>query len=378
MKNQFLKSFLFILALSFLFSACMEDSEKDDSTDSNLDRQVLLTNWADSFIIPGYERFDQKFQQLKIETGDFQQDPTAQNLQDLRDALKASYTSWQEIEMFEVGPAEQVTLRNFFNIYPADIEGISANISEESPILNLPSSYSRQGFPALDYLVNGVGAEDEDILGFYQDDLKGEQRLDYLMTLVGRMNELLSQVISTWKSGYREEFISKTGLDIGSSMGGMVNAFTLYYERHVRTGKIGIPSGATIATGGNVNPEKLESFYYPSISRELAITANQASMDFFLGKSSTGTGASFKSYLDGIGAKDPSSGTLLSSDIQSQFELVQSKLKSLDPNLLDQINSDNSSMIDVHTEMQKLVRLLKVDMSSAMSITITYTDNDGD
>jgi hypothetical protein len=35
-------------------------------------------------------------------------------------------------------------------------------------------------------------------------------------------------------------------------------------------------------------------------------------------------------------------------------------------------------MVDVYTEMQKLVRMLKVDMTSALSVTITYTDNDGD
>jgi hypothetical protein len=35
-------------------------------------------------------------------------------------------------------------------------------------------------------------------------------------------------------------------------------------------------------------------------------------------------------------------------------------------------------MADTYAAMQKLVRMLKVDMTSAMSITITYTDNDGD
>ena len=43
-----------------------------------------------------------------------------------------------------------------------------------------------------------------------------------------------------------------------------------------------------------------------------------------------------------------------------------------------QIQSNNVAMTDAFTEMQKIVRLLKVDMTSAMSVTITYTDNDGD
>ena len=32
-------------------------------------------------------------------------------------------------------------------------------------------------------------------------------------------------------------------LDIGSSMGAVVNAYVLYYERYIRSGKIGIPAG---------------------------------------------------------------------------------------------------------------------------------------
>ncbi len=45
---------------------------------------------------------------------------------------------------------------------------------------------------------------------------------------------------------------------------------------------------------------------------------------------------------------------------------------------IEEVQTNNQAMKDVYTEMQKAVRLLKVDMTSAMSITITYTDNDGD
>jgi hypothetical protein len=103
-------------------------------------------------------------------------------------------------------------------------------------------------------------------------------------------------------------------------------------------------------------------------------------VDFFNGIAvPTGVeGPSFKSYLDALEAKDSSTGTLLSVIINDQFDMVKAKLDVLPPNLYEEILTNNQSMITVFTEMQKVVRMLKVDMTSALSITITYTDNDGD
>ena len=102
--------------------------------------------------------------------------------------------------------------------------------------------------------------------------------------------------------------------------------------------------------------------------------------DFFNGinvKDET-QGPSFKSYLDALGAKDNSSETLLSKLINDQFDSITTKLGQLSTNYHQQIQTGNDKMVETYSEMQKLVRMLKVDMTSAMSVTITYTDNDGD
>ena len=192
------------------------------------------------------------------------------------------------------------------------------------------------------------------------------------------MKTLHSTVVTTWKGSYRDTFVSKTGLDIGSSMGNVVNAYVLEYERYIRSGKVGIPAG--ISSSGVVQPDKVEAYYKKDISRILALTANQAAQDFFNGKSpvSGQPGPSFKSYLDALGAKDDVSGSPLSEVINGQFDIVTQELNGLDADFTAQIETNNTAMTDAYTEMQKVVRLLKLDMTSAMSVTITYTDNDGD
>lgn len=380
MQKSFLNYPFYILALiSCLFVSCVDNSEKQDTPeDGASDRKEMLAFWTESLILPGYQDLDSRMEPLVLKANDFTTSPNSQNLAALRDAWKNAYLTWQKVEMYEVGPAEKYTMRSFFNIYPADVAGIVANISNPASNLELPSAYAQQGFPALDYLINGVGENDQAILAYYQEPTSGAKRLAYLTKLTSRMDNLLAKVISEWNGTYREEFINKTGLDIGSSTAAMVNAYVLYYERHVRSGKIGIPSGATIASSGVPNAEKIEAFYSDEISRELAQTAQQAFEDFFNGKAGNVTGPSLKSYLNSLDAKDPSSGKLLSEYIGEQFAVIDTKLDLMSPSLYEQILSDNQPMVNLYNDMQKLVRILKVDMTSAMSITITYTDNDGD
>ncbi|MBA4053128.1 MAG: peptidase M75, Imelysin [Marivirga sp.] len=359
---------------------CSSNGSDPVPVDDGKDREVILTHWVDNIIIPSYAEFKAKLDFMLDKGNAFTTSPDNTSLLEFRSAWVDAYAQWQKVELFEFGPADKYTLRNFFNIYPADVAGIAANISDPSISLDLPNAYARQGFPALDYLLNGVGNDDADILAFYSTGPEAAKRIDYIERLNGRMNTLVTNVITEWNGEYRSTFISKTGLDIGSSMGLVVNAYVLYYERYVRTGKFGIPSGAAVASAGVPNPEKMEAYYKKDISQTLAKNANTAAANFFNGVSvlTDVEGPSFASYLNALEAKDTSTGTMLSVIINDQFDEVNAKLDLLSPNLYEEIQTNNQAMINVYTAMQKMVRILKVDMTSAMSVTITYTDNDGD
>jgi hypothetical protein len=366
----------FLLALF----ACGANNNEPAPADDGKDREVILTNWADNIVVPAYASFKIKFEAVKAKSDAFISVPGGSSLTDLRSAWQEAYLEWEKVELFEFGPADKYTLRNFFNIYPADVAGITANFSDPAANMEVPAAYPRQGFPALDYLINGTGADDNSIVAFYSTNADAAKHRGYLSRVVSRMNDLLTLVTQDWSGSYRTTFISNTGLDISSSMGAVVNAYVLSYERYVRSGKFGIPSGATVATGGMPSAEKVEAYYKRDISLLLAKNAHDAAVSFFKGKSITtgAEGASFQSYLDALGAKDATTGTPLSTIISDEFDVVSARLDALSPNLYDQVNTNNQAMIDTYKEMQKLVRILKVDMTSAMSVTITYTDNDGD
>lgn len=371
---------LTLLLIACLVLACGGKGGDPSPSDNSKDRGAILTYWADEIIIPSYVDFQSEMDVMAERSQAFITSPSETSLAEFRTAWVEAYIAWQKVDLFEFGPADKYTLRSFFNIYPADVNGILANIDNPSVNLDLPAAYPQQGFPALDYLINGIGPDDAAIVEAYTTHSDAVQRLAYIERLVQRMQLLLTNVVSEWNGAYKDTFVTRTGLDIGSSFGLVVNAYVLYYERYVRSGKIGIPSGAAIGSTGIPYPEKTEAFYHNEISRTLARTAHSAAMNFFNGRDAeTGTaGHSFSSYLDGLAAKDPSTSTSLSQIINDQFQIITSRLDELLPGLAQQINTDNSKMVETYNEMQKLVRMLKVDMTSAMSVTITYTDNDGD
>ncbi len=370
---------IFALFIATLLSSC-GGSDNPGPTDNNLDREPILIHWVDNIIKPSYDNFKTDLDVMASATSTFSSTPDESNLVALRTAWVNAYTEWQNVELFEFGPADRYSLRSYFNIYPADVVGINTNINDPSLSLEVPSAYTRQGFPALDYLINGTGENDAAIVAYYTDVTEGAKRTAYLQRLVERMSTLLANVINDWNGTDRDTFISNTGLDIGSSMGKVVNAYVLYFERYLRSGKIAIPSGSMISGIGTPLPEKVEAYYKGDISKALAKSAHNAAVNFFNGVNVANgeEGPSFKSYLDALEAKDQTTGTLLSTIINNQFDVVSTHLDGLDASFIQQISMDNPAMYDTYIEMQKAVVMLKIDMSSAMSITITYTDNDGD
>lgn len=369
-----------LLLVAILIYACSDSGDTKDAepVDQSKNRKAVLTHWADNIIVPSYANYKVKQNAMIAKGTAFAAKPDAASLTAFRQAWADAYVEWQKVELFDVGPGAKRAIRSYVNIYPTNVKGIEANIENPTASLETTVSFDRQGFPALDYLLNGVGSNDAEIVSYYASATDGAKRLAYIKRITDHMDALLTGVIADWNGTYHEDFTTKTGTDIGSPMGELVNGYILNYERYIRSGKFGIPSGAML--NGVVAADKVEAFYKKDLSKTLALAAHQASSDFFNGKNvKTGAdGPSFKSYLDALGAKDIATGKTLSETINAEFTAGKSKIDGLKPNLYQEVLTNNQAVKDTYTELQKAVRMLKVDMTSAMSITITYTDNDGD
>ena len=371
-----MKKILLILSLIVIVVACSSNEGENNSDGNNYDRKALLTNWADNIIVPSYINYQTKVQTLVTNTNTFVANPTEVNLQTVRTSWLEAYKAYQYISMYNLGKAEEINLNIASNTYPTNTIGIESNISSGTYDLALLSQLDKQGFPALDYLINGLSTNDASIVGFYATNANATNYKQYLTAVVSKLKTNIDTVVTDWNSGFRNSYIANNGTSVSSSVNKTTNLFVKNFEKDIRTGKIGIPAG--VFSSGVKYPEKVEGYYKNDISKELLNVSIKATQDFFNGKhfNSTTTGEGLKSYLDFLNVIR--NGQKLSDIINNQFVTIYTVTNTLNNSFSQQVNIDNSKMIIAYDALQQNVIYTKLDMMQALNITIDYVDGDGD
>ncbi len=359
------------MAMIFFIVACSTENEPKANTD-NFDRQAMLVNWADNIIIPAYDNYVGKLTGLMNAKNDFIANRTLSNLEALKTAWLEAYIAWQSVSMFEIGKAEELSLRDFTNVFPTSKTAIEENVNSGTYDLTLPSSRNQQGFPALDYLLHGTAENQDMILERFETEANLR---NYLNDLINRLAELSTAVLQDWESGYRDEFVNNDGSTASSSVNKLVNDYMFYYERALRAGKIGIPAGVFSNTPLS---DRVEAFYRRDVSKTLFMASLNATIDFFNGQyyNGNGQGESLKSYLDFLNSI--TDGSHLSGLINDQFAKSKAKAENLGENFYTEVENNNAQMLQTYDELQANTILLKVDMFQALNIRVDYVDADGD
>ena len=373
-KNDFKYLAGIVCAVFFaalLVVSCDSSDEGTGGTPApDFDQLEMLGNYADNLIIPAYSDLQSSADLMKTAVSDFEADPNVANLELLQTNLKSLRTSWQHANFYQFGPAETNTLRAVMNTYPTDTDKINQNIESGNYTLGSLDNIAAGGLPALDYLINGMGDTPEQIVEAFTSDPLAAARMAYLVDNASFVESSISNVTNAWDPAggdYRATFLSplNSGTGIGSSVGLMVNAMLLHYERFMRDGKIGIPAG--VRSAGVPRPTATEAFY-GGYSAELAEINIAAFKNLYAG----GNGSGLDDYLIFMGAN------VLDNDIDTELDEAISDASKLTDPLSQNIEDDNERVIQVFTSLQEALVLLKVDMTSILGITITNQDNDGD
>ncbi|SKB63019.1 Imelysin [Salegentibacter holothuriorum] len=364
----------FLLIATLMFASCSTGDDGDDGGDSNgdnFDRGEMLANWADNIIVPSFVAFKEETQKLEDIAKAFADNPGVTELSVLRAQYKAAYQEFQTVEMFQIGKAEELNYRSFLNTYPTNTENIESQIASGNYNLELPSNFAEQGFPALDYLLYSYGSTEETLEVFNSN----PEYINYTVAITERINALTAEVTASWEGDYRNTFVNNTSSSSTGSVDRFTNDYVMYYEKILRSGKIGYPAGAFT---GSPSPGNVEGLYAGGISKNLYLQALDSFEDFYYGVKINGeeNGLSYFQYLDYMDDKTDSES--LTASISDQFLAIRNQSSDLDDNLKSQVETDNSKMLAAHDELQKLVILLKVDMMQTLSISVDYVDSDGD
>ena len=370
-----MKYLLFILSL-FLLS-CSNDLKENSSSTDGYDRGLILKNYTENIIIPAFNKLESDIINLENSIVEFSEDKTASNFEGIKNNFIETYKSWQYVEMFDIELAEEIFYANKINIYPVKIELIETNISDGNYDIANNNNLTARGLPAIDYLLYGKKLTEEDTKLFYvNEEENSNDYIRYLLDVINHVKTNTAAVSEDWKMN-KDSFIASSENTTSSSLNKLTNDYIYFVEKKLRSNKIGIPAGK-FSEGEKLN-EKVEAFYSKKLSKDLTLSAINATIDVFEGKhfNSKKKGESFYSYL--IYLSKNTDNNNLASEILSRMESAKSYINSnLSDNFSEQIENDNSKMLNAFDELQKVVVLLKIDLLQQFNISVDYTDADGD
>lgn len=359
------------LILGVLVACSPNEDEKGNSIQDNFDRAAMLSHWADDYIMPAYQDYHAQTRVLNTAAQAYIAEPNAANHAAVHKAFRQTYRAWQWVSFLEIGPAEQLSLRNLTNIYPTSGAEIEQALGQSSYNLDLPSTFNEQGLPAIDYVLSGLGNPNTTNSAFSNNANYGR----YLQALTQRLENLSSQVLGQWQNGYRQSFISNTSASATASANKLINDFVFHFEKELRAGKVGIPAG--VFSGGSLD-QNVEAYYSDTLSRSLFLESLRAHKAFFRGWGfkEQNSGNSLQAYLDYLNVKNQDLN--LSDAIFAQMESAHTQAEALPASFADAVRNQNTDLLNLYDELQKAVILLKVDMMQALNVRIDYIDADGD
>jgi uncharacterized protein len=368
-----IKSGLVTIAFAtVMLGACKKNTADDTNAAAAFDRKAMLANIGNNLIMPAYHNFQSAALSFDSAVSAFEQQPNGPNLSALQQQFKVTYKAWEYCCSYEFGPAEQFYLSKNINTFPTDITQINSNIGAGTYDLNAVMNLDAKGLPAFDYLLFGIGADRDAIVLKYTTDADAVKRKRYLLNLSADMKQKIGAVVAEWEASYLVSFTNNTGTDIGSSTSYLYNEFLKSYEG-LKNYKFSIPLGR-MSGQTTTSPEKVEA-YYSGISTELAKDHWTSTYNIWEGKDKNGVdGIGFREYLAGV-----EGGSALVTQTNQQQANVEAALAALPSGKLSDIIVQQVGRADaVNTELQKLTRFYKSDLSSLLGIAITFNSGDGD
>lgn len=351
-----IKKTLIIIFSATLFSGCSEKS---------FDRAPILENITNNLIIPTYQEFNRSTIDLNKASETFTENPSAENLDRLKSDWEESIRVWKRAEIYNFGPAESLVLATAIDRWPASERGIEQAIEDydDSGDYLIRIGSNRKGLPAIEYLL--FNDEESVILNEFSDN----NRKAYLNLLTKTLTQHSSAILDEWNSGYKDEFINKTGNKADSGITLLANELG-YILQKIRMEKLEIPFGSQ--TEGTPRLQMLESVH-ANITKELIRENLISAQKTFTGADSTG----FDDYIEALGIEDEN-GELLSEAINSEYQNAFRILVSMDGSLENAIHNQRETVQELIDSIHKLYIYTNIDMISQLGILTVFSDNDGD
>ncbi len=341
---------LCITALCLLISC-----NKGREVDNNFDRKKMLQDIAEQLIKPNFKTLKSKVDSLVSITQTFIQTKSSQNQLKLQQMWERTYLAYQAVNAYNFGAAGEEGLRKALAeevaTFPASITKIEAAITNNNANFN-DFNRDARGFLAMEYII------------FQPLNPFEETKRDLFLTgLVNNLKTRIDAVAVEWEGSYAVQFAENDGTSAGSSASMLYNEFVKSFES-LKNLKVALPLGKRVGQT-QTEPTRVEAYHSGKTTAMLRAHFNALESIW----------RKFIPYLQSV-----EGGNALIASTEAQLQNVKIKLQNIpaSPSFATQIQNSPASLESLNTELQKLTRYVKGDMSSVLGIAITYSSGDGD
>ena len=354
-----------LLAIPLLIWSCKkDDDDSTNTTTSNNDqaanRVLMMQSVTDNWLLPHLDTLVSASQELQTLANQYQSNPTESNLQLVKDQWLVVAKSWVSIECSNVGDAKYTFKYSYAYTYPIDtarINTFSEDSVTEDIIANAPSNAI--GLAAMEYLLF------EQELTAQNSKLQTKHYTDWLVGLTDAFYNNSVAIQDFWIDEYADSFRANEGSGtsepISLIFNGMVSAID-----YLKTNELGEALGKT---GYDPDSTQLRAFY-SGYNKEL-YQAQFASIYDCYNRGDLGF-----DWL--ISEMNLDYSDQLSKEVIEAFETTSADITSTPSNWNQGVIDQDQIYEDLYTDITTLIRLNKSDVASHLSLTITFSDSDGD
>ena len=357
-----------LTSLSLILFSCGKSAPGPDLSDP---RGQQLRSVYQNGVLPTHAAFVDASDDLYSSAEVFSLNPSGETLEALRASWKAVTEHWKRCEVYDFGTVSNFFLHTRIHRWPVNIDGLEENIRTEETI-NEDFISSRGssivGLAALEYLLFK-----DDLATTLQQLISDDARTAYLLETAKYLNFVAGELRSRWT----EEgplFAQRTNLNIDGGQNQLVNGLINYLEKTIRF-RLRTPTGDQ--DGEGPDSDLVETPY-----AAFSISCLQAGFEEWKTAYRGGTATApmaygFDQYLEELG------NTTIAPNISAAITAIDNRLVELQQqqnqsSLRDLIENDVDKARQLTDEFQALLVLIRVDLSSAISVVLTVTDADGD
>ena len=347
------------IACFTLLLGCSKDGLTEKKT---FDVFNYRQEYTDYLIHPAITKFVSEVRNLNEASIKFTENTNKENLLILKKSWKNTAISFSKTEIGNLGEIKASAI--YLSIYSWGANELkieefitSTNIIKQGIIIGLPTN--SRGLSAIEYLLFDADLETT------VNSFSNLRRKGFLTALAYNLLEKSESLEEQWKN-YSPSFISNTlTTGINGSINLIVNQLNVLLENVVRF-KIGIPAG--LENSAYINSSILQA-YRSEISLELIQENIKAVKSVYYG-----IPEGLDDYIFSI-----TNNETINSAVAKTFLSIETNIASLlHTTLKSAIENKNPIIIELYNQIKNLTILLKVDVASTLSLTITFTDNDGD